>query len=268
MGALSLVIHAIADPRRRSAQQLRRGNGVCEWVPGSPRGKGDPREPGEQRRLAVRDPGDGPVHLRGRPGLQFAECEEHRSRRPEQRGTGAARGRDGPRPPELAVRHGSGHAQGPRRGRGRRRPELRVLRLPMAPGPAGQSHCRRPLSALTKTGPETPYTPPMNTSSGGPVGVEQGGSGGASPEPIAASYSRFTAGLSRVRGYCVTEEGDSLSLAVEPWFTESGSSYAVPCMRIMFRREGEQIILERFEIEDADHRRTVNIEPPHEPFKA
>src|SRR6266849_6735427 len=31
---------------------------------------------------------------------------------------------------------------------------------------------------LTKTGPETPYTPPMNTYSGGPVGVERGVSWG------------------------------------------------------------------------------------------
>ena len=100
------------------------------------------------------------------------------------------------------------------------------------------------------------------------MGVERGVSGGTSPEPNAASYSRFTAGLSRVRGYCVTEEGDSLSLAFEPWFTESGSSYAVPCMRIVFRREGEQIILERFEIEDADEPRTVNIDAAHDALQA
>jgi len=108
----------------------------------------------------------------------------------------------------------------------------------------------------------------MNTYSGGPVGVERGVSGGTSPEPIAASYSRFTAGLSRVRGYCVTEEGDSLSLAFEPWFTESGSSFAVPSMRILFRREGEQIILERFEIEDADEPRTVDIDAAHDALQA
>src|SRR5437879_13870166 len=100
----------------------------------------------------------------------------------------------------------------------------------------------------------------MNTYSGGPVGVERGVSGGTSPEPIAASYSRFTAGLSRVRGYCVTEEGDSLSLAFEPLFKESGSSYAVPCMRIMFRRVREQIIPEGFEIRGTGQQRTVNIE--------
>src|SRR2546428_380051 len=126
MGPLSLVVHPIADPRRRSAQQLRRRNGVCEWVPSSPRGKRDPREPGEQRRLAVCDPGHGPVHVRGRPGLQFAEREEHRSRRPEQRGTGVARRRDGPRPAELAVRHGPGHPRRPRRRRGPRRPHFTV----------------------------------------------------------------------------------------------------------------------------------------------
>src|SRR5947208_13611701 len=100
----------------------------------------------------------------------------------------------------------------------------------------------------------------MNTYSGGPVGVERGVSGGTSPQPIAASYSRFTAGLNRVRGYCVTEEGDSLSLAFEPWFVESGSPFAVPCMRITFRREGERVVLERFVIEDADEPRMLDID--------
>jgi len=100
------------------------------------------------------------------------------------------------------------------------------------------------------------------------VGVERGVSGGTSAEPIAASYSRFTAGLDRVRGYCVTEEGDSLSLAFEPWFVESGSPFAVPCMRITFRREGERIILERFVIEDADEPRMLDIAAAHDALQA
>src|SRR5438094_10645437 len=90
--------------------------------------------------------------------------------------------------------------------------------------------------------------------------MERGVSGGASLEPIAASYSRFTAGLNRVRGYCVTEEGDSLSLAFEPWFVESGSPFVVPCMRIPFRREGQRVVLARFVIEDADERRMLDID--------
>ena len=100
------------------------------------------------------------------------------------------------------------------------------------------------------------------------MGVERGASGGTAPEPIAASYSRFTAGLDRVRGYCVTEEGDSLSLAFEPWFVESGSPFAVPCMRITFRREGERIILERFVIEDADELRMVDLNAAHDALQA
>ena len=98
--------------------------------------------------------------------------------------------------------------------------------------------------------------------------MERGVSGGASFEPIAASYSRFTAGLDRVRGYCVTEEGESLSLAFEPWFVESGSPFAVPCMRITFRREGERIILERFVIEDADELRMVDLNAAHDALQA
>ena len=100
------------------------------------------------------------------------------------------------------------------------------------------------------------------------MGVERGASGETAPEPIAASYSRFTAGLNRVRGYCVTEEGDSLSLAFEPWFVESGSPFAVPCMRITFRREGEQVVLERFVIEDLDEPRMLDIEAAHDALQA
>src|SRR3989449_3585090 len=98
--------------------------------------------------------------------------------------------------------------------------------------------------------------------------MEGGVWGRASLEPIAASYSRFTAGLDRVRGYCVTEEGDSLSLAFDPWFVESGSPYAVPCMRITFRREGEQIVLEHFVIEDLDEPRMLNIDAAHDALQA
>ena len=100
------------------------------------------------------------------------------------------------------------------------------------------------------------------------MGVERGASGETAPVPIAASYSRFTAGLNRVRGYCVTEEGDSLSLAFEPWFVESGSPFAVPCMRITFRREGERIILERFVIEDADEPRMLDLDAAHDALQA
>jgi len=100
------------------------------------------------------------------------------------------------------------------------------------------------------------------------VGVERGVSWETRSEPIAASYSRFTAGLTRARGYCVTEEGDSLFLAFEPWFVESGSPFAVPCMRITFRREGERIVLERFVIEDADEPRMLDIDAAHDALQA
>ena len=45
------------------------------------------------------------------------------------------------------------------------------------------------------------------------MGVERGVSGGASAGPIAASYSRFTAGLNRVRGYCVTVMDPTIPIA-------------------------------------------------------
>ena len=37
---------------------------------------------------------------------------------------------------------------------------------------------------------------------------------------------------------------------------------------VAIRREGEQIILERFEIEDADEPRTVNIDAAHDALQA
>src|SRR2546422_261089 len=142
MDPLSLVVHAIADRGRRPTQQLRRRDGGRERIPGAPGGSSDPREPGQQRRLAVCNPGRGPVHVRGRPRLQLAEREQHRSCRPQQRGAGAARIRDGPRPPELAVRHRSSHPGGLDRGRGGPRPWLRGLRPPVGGGGAGGKSLR------------------------------------------------------------------------------------------------------------------------------
>lgn len=94
------------------------------------------------------------------------------------------------------------------------------------------------------------------------------GSGGDRSGPVAAPYAEFSAGLERVRGYRLDQEGDSLSLAFEPWFVESGNPFSVPCVRITFRRSGDRIVLESFVIEDAEETRSVDILAAHDALQA
>lgn len=87
-------------------------------------------------------------------------------------------------------------------------------------------------------------------------------------EPVAAPYVEFSAGLQAVRGYRLDEDGDSLSLAFEPWFVESENPLSVPCVRIVFHRVGDRILLDSFVIEDADETRSVNIDAAHDALQA
>ncbi len=94
------------------------------------------------------------------------------------------------------------------------------------------------------------------------------GSGVDRFESVAAPYAQFAAGLERVRGYRLDQDGDSLSLAFEPWFVESESPFSVPCVRITFRRAGDRILLENFVIEDAEETRSVDILAAHDALQA
>lgn len=78
-------------------------------------------------------------------------------------------------------------------------------------------------------------------------------------DAVSAPYDRFRDGIQRIRGYTLLEEGDSMYLAFEPWFVESGSPYSVPCLRITFRRQGEWIVLQDFIVDEAGDARTVDI---------
>ena len=97
---------------------------------------------------------------------------------------------------------------------------------------------------------------------------ERPGSSEERLEPVAAPYVRFSAGLQAVRGYRLDEDGDSLSLAFEPWFVESENPLSVPCVRITFHREGDRILLDRFVIEDADETRSVSVDAAHDALQA
>src|SRR2546428_744853 len=110
---------------------------------------------------------------------------------------------------------------------------------------------------MTKTAPKIAYTTHTDDSletamEERPVSIEEG------LEPVAAPYVRFSAGLQAVRGYRLDEDGDSLSLAFEPWFVESENPLSVPCVRITFHRVGDRILLDRFVHEERDLARTFH----------
>ncbi len=89
-----------------------------------------------------------------------------------------------------------------------------------------------------------------------------------SSEAISAPYEGFRQGLCRVRGYCVQDEGDRISLAFEPWSTESDRPWSVPCLRLDFRRIGDQVVLERFVVCDQGEERAMDLGAAHDALQA
>ncbi len=88
------------------------------------------------------------------------------------------------------------------------------------------------------------------------------------PEAISAPYDGFRQGLCRIRGYCLDDQGDRISLAFEPWFTEPDRLSAVPCLRLDFRRVGERVVLERFAVCDGMEERSIDLEAAHDALQA
>ena len=87
-------------------------------------------------------------------------------------------------------------------------------------------------------------------------------------EAISAPYEGFRQGLCRIRGYCIEDEGDRVSLAFEPWFAESDRRGGVPCLRLDFRRIGERVVLERFVVCDQGEERSLDLEGAHDALQA
>lgn len=91
---------------------------------------------------------------------------------------------------------------------------------------------------------------------------------GLSSEAVSASYERFCAGIHHAHGYDMEEDGDRLSLSFAPLFVESDRRSPEPCLRILFRRRGNRIILERFVVDAEDGPRTVDIGAAHDALQA
>lgn len=87
-------------------------------------------------------------------------------------------------------------------------------------------------------------------------------------EAISAPYEGFRQGLCHIRGYCLDDRGDRVSLAFEPWFSESDRPSAVPCLRIDFRRIGDRVVLERFAVCDGTDERALDLEAAHDALQA
>ncbi len=83
-------------------------------------------------------------------------------------------------------------------------------------------------------------------------------------EPVSAPDEGFRQGLCHIRGHCLQDEGDRLSLAFEPWFAESETPYEGPCLRLEFRRKEDRVFLERFVVCDAGQERPVDLEAAHD----
>ncbi len=85
---------------------------------------------------------------------------------------------------------------------------------------------------------------------------------------VSADYARFRAGLARIQGCGLEEEGDRLSLAFEPWFLEGESRLSPPCLRLRFRRAGDRIVLESFTIEAENETRDVSVAAARDALQA
>ncbi len=88
------------------------------------------------------------------------------------------------------------------------------------------------------------------------------------PEVISAPYEGFRQNLCRVRGYCVEDRGDRISLAFEPWFAESDRLGGVPCLRLDFRRVGDRVVLERFAVCDGSEERVIGLDAAHDALQS
>src|SRR5437899_4574462 len=51
------------------------------------------------------------------------------------------------------------------------------------------------------------------------------------------------------RSYSVQADGGHLAVAFEPWSLEHADPYEIPCLRLLFRQDGERVVLERPRLE-------------------
>lgn len=85
---------------------------------------------------------------------------------------------------------------------------------------------------------------------------------------ITAPYDAFREGLEQTHGYSVEVEGERLSLAFEPGFVEATDRREIPCLRLVFRKEGDRVILETFVVCDGVQEAPVDLEGAHDALQA
>lgn len=88
------------------------------------------------------------------------------------------------------------------------------------------------------------------------------------PEAISAPYEGFRRGVCGIRGYCMEEAAERVSLAFEPWFGEPDRARNVPCLRLTFRRIGARVVLERFAVCDGAEEREIDLSAAHDAIQA
>lgn len=86
--------------------------------------------------------------------------------------------------------------------------------------------------------------------------------------PLSAPYERFRAGIQQSLGYDFAEEGDRFVLNFSPWFTESLQPHREPQLRLLFRRNGDRIMLEEFLVDAGDGARPLDIDAGRDALQA
>lgn len=88
------------------------------------------------------------------------------------------------------------------------------------------------------------------------------------PRAIFVPYEAFREGVERMHGCCVEDQGQTLSLAFEPGFVEATDRREVPCLRLVFRKQGDQVILEKFVVCDGVQEMPIDLGGAHDALQA
>lgn len=84
---------------------------------------------------------------------------------------------------------------------------------------------------------------------------------------IVVPYARLKEGLERIRGYSLQEREGRVDPAFEPRIVEAPGQ-PVPCLRIVFRKKGTCVALEKFSVCNGDEETPVDLEAAHDALQA
>ncbi|TLZ58568.1 MAG: hypothetical protein E6K17_00430 [Methanobacteriota archaeon] len=85
---------------------------------------------------------------------------------------------------------------------------------------------------------------------------------------ISAPAGPFLAGLGKALGYSVQADGEHLAVAFEPWSLEHANPYEIPCLRLLFRQDGERVVLESFTVSESGEERSVGLDAARDALQA